>query len=487
MRGLGVVRVLVVAGAGSAMVWGATGSDARVDLSRAGDTRATSAVSTQSLTRSELVCPGPDRPGVAGSGSAQQTVAIQTASLPPTLLPPDDAGSRETGEVSATRLPGSAGDLVNAVTSRGGFTSTPVSGAGSVDIVGSAGLAPGLAALQVNDDRTATAQGLAMMPCPTTSTTSYLLAGGPQPGRLERIVLSNPSPNAVVARLSVLGAGKPQEVSVPARSRTVALLGEIDDTSPAPVVKVTTTSGTVAVAMADMAFEGTVPQGSELVGPATDPSTDAVIPAGLASGGRVSVRVGVPGKDEAVVRVQVLGPPDANVPDAVQTVPAGSSGTIDLTGLPLGRYALRVTADVPVVAAAESTTAKGPQGSIDNAWAPTAAPITTIAGTPVPHVPGVKSVLMLSSVGREAHVTVGSTDATGSTTTQLVTVPADGVASVSTGSASAVWVKTGGHAVYGALVLGGGDTKKQPLLSVAPLNPVPVSAKVIDAREGLPQ
>ncbi|KNX37742.1 DUF5719 family protein [Luteipulveratus halotolerans] len=486
MKGLGVARAALVAVAGTAMVWGASRTDASLDLTRSSDHRVAAAVDTGALTRAELVCPGPERPGSAGGGS--QDVQLLTASTPTSMLP-GSARAQGSGSVRAARLPVGQGGAPSVVAERGRVSTSTSAGAGAIDVLASGSLAPGLAALQVDDDRSDTSHGLSMAPCSSTAASSYLLAGGPQPGRLERVVLTNPSPNPVLARLSVLGTSRHQELTVPARSRTVTLLGSVDDTAGAPVVKVTSGSGSLGVAMSDTFLDGTRPVGNDLTGPATRPSTDAVVPAVFTGGERAAVRVGVPGNDDAVVRVQLLGTDDVEaVPDVVQTMAGGHSGTILLPKLPPGRYALRVTADVPVVAAAESVTGRAAGGASDLTWVPTSEPITAVAGTPVPRLPQMTSALMVSNPGdTDTQVVVGVTDAAGRTTPRTVRVPAGGLADIATPGAAAVWVRTTGAPVHAALVVGGSDGKGRPMLSAVPLNPAAVSAKVIDAREGVSQ
>ncbi|MDE9367708.1 DUF5719 family protein [Luteipulveratus sp. YIM 133132] len=483
MRGVGVARTAVVLVAGAAMVWGAGRTDARLDLSRPDDIRVAAPSDTRSLTRSEVVCPGPDRPGSPGTGAAAQDVQLITAGLPQEMLPDHPTGAG--GMITARTLPGSGALL--AVDRRGDVATGTVSGPSGVDIVGSGALAPGLTALQVDDDRAPATHGLAMTTCTRTASTSYLIAGGPEPGRLERVVLTNPSPNPVVARVSVLGTTHTQDVTVAGRSRAVTLLGAVDDTAQAPVVKVTSASGTLAVALSDLFQDGTRPVGSEVTGPARPPAQSSLIPAVLTGAGPVSVRIGVPGAEDAVVRVQVVGPSEDPVPDAVRTVAAGSSGTITLPDLPAQRYALRITSDVPVVAAAESVSGRGTGGATDIAWMPTSEPITAVGGTPVPRVPGASAALVLSAEeDAEQVVTVGLTDTSGTTTPQRVRIPAGGVANVPTGSATAVWVRTTARPVHAALVVSGSE-RGRPMLSAVPVSPVAVAAKVMDSREGLPQ
>lgn len=485
MRGLGAVRAAVVALAGVGLVWGAGQVDGRVDAARPEDKPPAAAVSlgSQALTRSELICPGPDRPGVPGTSADTQSVQVLSTTVPQTLLP-RGATREANGSVVGERLPASGGSAYGAPSARGIVASGSVSGAGSVDLIGSGSLAPGLAGLQVADDSTPTARGLALAPCTGTAATSYLIAGGAEPGRLERLVLSNPSANPVSARVSVLGTGSSQQILVPGRSRKVTLLGAVNDTATAPVVQVASSGGgALAVAMADMAYDGTTPRGSEIVTPTAVPSRSAVIPAVFAVGGPVQVRVGVPGNEDAVVRVQVLGGDDT-IPDAVATIDASSSGTMSVPDLPQGRYSLKVTADVPVVAAAESTTAAtGFTGAAETMWMNATLPIETLAGAPIPPIAGGSATLQLTALDHAQKVPVTTTAPSGVATSRLVAVDADSVVQVPLAGGASVWVGATGHPVHAALVVNSRDAQGTRVSGI-PLTPVPVSAKVVDAHEG---
>ena len=80
------------------------------------------------------------------------------------------------------------------------------------------------------------------------------------------------------------------------------------------------------------------------------------------------MRVAVPGKDQAIVRVRAIDTSGAVALDKVQTIDAGASKGVTLTGLKAGDYDVQVTSDVPVAASAMSRTADS--GTTDLTWSP---------------------------------------------------------------------------------------------------------------------
>ena len=135
--------------------------------------------------------------------------------------------------------------------------------------------------------------------------------------------------------------------------RTVVLLDAIAGQENVPVLHVVASGGEVAAVLDDTWLDGVVPRGGDDAAPAAAPAREQVVPA-VRVDGAASVRVAVPGADEAVVQTRVLtaGGPRPVPRDAVVRVAGHSSRDIDLSALPRGAYAVQVRADVPVVAAA---------------------------------------------------------------------------------------------------------------------------------------
>lgn len=478
MKGLGAVRTVVVAAAGVGLVWGAGQIDGSLDLAQASDAKSASAGVTP-VSHTELVCPGADRPGVKGVADQDQLATILTASAPSKLLPKTPAD----GSVTASTLPGDQ-SVPGTIVKRGATRPIRVDGPAGIDLTAKDGLAPGLAATQVGLERAASVKGLTMAPCAAPAPTSYLAAGGSKSGQAERVVLTNPAPNPVPVTVSVLGTSDRQSVTVPSRSRKVVVLGSVNDTAKAPVVKVSASRGTIGAALVESTFAGAVPRGTEVVGPSQQPGrTQIVSPVMASKGGDSGVRVGAPGSKDAIVRLSIIAPEGREAPDdIVRTVPGGSGTDIGLPDLPSGHYAVRVTSDEPVVAVGRSRLTKDTKKPGDMLWSPATAPLSGLGGTAVPKVPGGSASLVLAAPGGSARTAaVSRTDADGTVHTERVTVPAGQTRSVALKSAAAVWVKPTSKPVSAALLVKGKDGK-QPLLSGVALPPVSVSARSTDAQ-----
>lgn len=480
MKGLGAVRTVVVAAAGVGLVWGAGQVDGGLDLAQASDAKSASA-GVSPVSHTELVCPGADRPGVKGVADQEQLATILTASAPSKLLPKTPA---DDGSVTASTLPGDQ-SVPGTIVKRGATRPIRVDGPAGIDLTAKDGLAPGLAATQVGLERAASVKGLTMAPCAAPAPTSYLAAGGSKSGQSERLVLTNPAPNPVPVTVSVLGTADRQSVTVPSRSRKVVVLGSVNDTAKAPVVKVSAGRGTIGAALVESTFAGAVPRGTEVVGPTQQPGrTQIVSPVMASKGGDSGVRVGVPGSKDAIVRLSIVAPEGREAPDdVVRTVPGGSSTDIGLPNLPSGHYAVRVTSDEPVVAVGRSRLTKDGKKPGDMLWSPATAPLSGLGGTAVPKVPGGSASLVLAAPGASARTAaVSRTDADGTVHTERVTVPAGQTRSVALKSTAAVWVEPTTSKPVSASLLVTGKDGKQPLLSGVALPPVSVSARSTEAQ-----
>jgi hypothetical protein len=118
-------------------------------------------------------------------------------------------------------------------------------------------------------------------------------------------------------------------------------------------VQVNAQGGEVAAVLSDTWLDGVIPRGGDDVVPVAAPASEQVI-AGVSIVGLATLRVAVPGDNEAVVESRVLTPtgPRALPSGGVTRVAGHSTKDIDLGSLPPGAYAVQVRADVPVVAAA---------------------------------------------------------------------------------------------------------------------------------------
>ena len=265
-----------------------------------------------------------------------------------------------------------------------------------VQVRASGSLAAGVAGEQEWSADTKELRGLVTTPCTSARADSWLLAGGGSPGRQERLVLVNPGANEVVVGLSLHGRTGPiasptgTGITVPAHGRAVVLLDALAGTEEMPAVHVQASGGTIAAFLDDVWLDGSVPAGADTTPRAATPSTTQIVPA-AALAGAGALRVVVPGRQEAVVRVRLIGA-DGGLPlpgggDGVTRVAGGAVAELSLAKVPTGTYAVEVTADVPVVAAAFIQRRAGSDPG-DFAWTPSTAAITGTAGATFAPVDG---------------------------------------------------------------------------------------------------
>jgi hypothetical protein len=506
MRGLGIARAALVGVAGAALVLGATRLDGTVDL---GPTSAT-AVSDQSqkpttvpVAQTGLLCPGPERLGVSGGLKATQRVTALAAAAPDAALPAEARSSAE-GTLRAHKISDSGQSKAHARESKGQGTSgrstssLDLDAAGGVLFLAGGDFAPGAAAMQYSLVREGDGRALTTVACGQPQAHSWLVAGGAQAGRLERVVLVNPAANAVTVDLQVLGAhGKVASESgrgvvVPPRGRTAVLLDSIAGLEKTPVVQVTAHGGEVYAAINDTWLDGVVARGGDTARATAAPSREQVI-AGVSVDGSASLRVAVPGDAQAVVQTRVLtteGP--RRVKHDVVRVGGHSARDIDLSDLPAGTYAIQVRADVPVVAAAtvEHGRSTGSKSKLDRkatdlAWTPSSAAVEGLAGTPLPPAGrhGLTNALTLTSTGAKAPVSVTTVDANGKATTRRFVLAADAVRSVPLESATSVWVGTDADSVHAAVLTTAEAEDDGPLVAALPLVSSPLVATQAPIRQ----
>ena len=190
------------------------------------------------LTSSTTVCPGPQDLGVTGlpgTSASHGRVDLLGAAAPAAALPAGVAGAGG-GTLAFSALPGKGAlrtPLSGGDRDRGKVVTAYVSSAKSAVLNGTGALAPGAVALQRSLTGSGDGRGLVTTACGPAAAEAWLLAGGAQPGRRERVVLTNPGPNAVTVDLEVLGARGPvpspngRGVVVAPYGRTVVLLDAI--------------------------------------------------------------------------------------------------------------------------------------------------------------------------------------------------------------------------------------------------------------------
>ncbi|MBD8063082.1 DUF5719 family protein [Oceanitalea stevensii] len=232
-------------------------------------------------------------------------------------------------------------------------------------------------------------RGLAATSCQSPSTSAWLVGGSTQPGDSAQLVLSNVGQTPASVTLSGWGSTGALDLStagtvlVPAGGQRIVLL-EALAADPRVAVHVAATGGEVTALVQDSRLRGLVPAGTDLVAPSVPPAETVVVPGiflGQSSGEEAdapAVRVVNPGEETATVTLELLGTegPEA-VPGAEELVlDPGAVVDVSLTGIPEGPWSAVVSADLPVTAAAVTTTV-GRAGEedpgtapVDRAWAP---------------------------------------------------------------------------------------------------------------------
>jgi len=393
-RAVGLVALL-----GVGLVLGTTHLPAQFDLANRLTPGAPKSGGAEPVTRTRVICPGPEAVGIeALADRPAQAVSMSAVAAPAESLPSGIGTDGGAGLLTISQLPPGTGSAARG-TVRGHVVSLRLSTARSAVITGAGAMAPGTVATQWSWIRRGNARGVFTTACAPPAESSWLVAGGAEPGRLEHLVLANPGPNPVTVDLSVLGASGParpangQGLVVAGRSRRVILLDAIAGREPSPVVHVTARGGTVAAVLSDSWLDGVVARGGDDSGPVAPPALEQVI-AGVPIDGPAIVRVAVPGDGEAVVQSQVLTPdgPRPLPAGGVTRIAAGSATDIDLSSLPAGAYAVQVRGDVPVVAAVMVQRRRAARAPSDLAWSGASSPIRTLGGLALPGGKGRETV-----------------------------------------------------------------------------------------------
>jgi hypothetical protein len=466
LSGRSVARAALVAAAGAGLVLGATRLPASWAMRTGADASAdASSAVAPALTGASVVCPGSELMGARGVDDVLLGGSVVAATAPARAL----AGLELSAKPGAVRIaPLASGRAASSSVTkkRGAALSYDYSGPRAVMVTGTQSLSAGLVAGQQWAVSSDTVRGLVSSACGEATSDAWLLAGGGDPGRQERLLLANPSSNPVTVDVELHGAkgvvDSPNggDIVVPPRSRVNFLVDAISGSEPTPAVHISTRGGLVRAVLNDTWLDGARAAGSDDAGPTAPPSTHQVIPA-VPVDGTGRVRVGVPGDQEAVVQTRALTVegPKALPSGGVRRVAGGAVADIDLTGLPNGFYAIEVKSDVPVVAGASVSRRTAPDEVGDFAWIPSARPAPRLLGMAVPeHQPGVPGTparsLALTASGDDVVAEVLVATEKGATTSQRTTVSSDTVAEVKlpAGTAS-VWVRRlSGGELRGAVV-----------------------------------
>lgn len=374
--------------------------------------------------------------------------------------------------------------------------------------------APGFVASQGLRATGEDATGVAATPCGPPAADLWFVSGGGEPGRQERLLLSNPGSSPVSIDLTVLpgasadsaeqgatdttgteGTGSDDTgsddaasedaasedtgpdaatstVVVPAGERRSVLLDGLAGTTAAQVVHLQSSGGVVSAAITDEWLEGVDPAGVEVSGPTSAPAQRLVVPANVNGSARGAV-IGAPGEEDAVVEIRSLGEGGSTSVEVV-TVPAGSSVEVDLPTID-GLHSWALDADVPVVAASWTAVGSPSEGTGDVSWSVATPPVERLGGAALPPSLSDGSQMRVAVASAEATSVEVVTVRDGAVSTQTIELQADhgGIVEVEEG-ASAVWVRPDGAAVHAAAMI----SRPGGLTSV-PLMPTPVSVRSV--------
>lgn len=438
------------------------------------------------VTASAVSCPGPETEGLPTVPAVAGTATVLAATAPAEALTgvPLAPGA---GALTVRAVP--EGAALGETTRRAGVVSAVLRGPVAAEVAATGSLAPGLAALQTWLRYDGVQRAQVATPCVAPKAELWLVGGGGQSARRERVVLTNPGANAVSADVTVLGlsglipTASGKNVPVPPHGRVTLLLDALVGPEPAPVVHVVATGGVLTGVLQDSWVDGTVGRGADDATPSADPAREQVVPAVFVAG-PARLRIAVPGADEAVAQVRVLTAtgPQALPGDGVVRVPGSSVRELDLGSLPPGAYAVQVRADRPVVAGAMVERRSGGQGPSDLAWTTSTAPVTVVAGLPLP--PKTTGALMLVATGSPAAGTVVTVSAAGAVESKDVTVAADSVTAIDISGQEQVWLRRTDGTLRAGLSMSLADpSNPAPLLSIVPLGSLAVSATQIPVHQ----
>ncbi len=250
--------------------------------------------------------------------------------------------------------------------------------------------APGdaLAATGIVQPDTTEVSGLAAAECLSPTRTSWLVGGSTTVGRTSWIVLSNADAVDAVVDLTLWGDAGPIDavgttgIIVAAGAQRIVPLAGIAVDEPSPVVRVSSTGGSVAATLQTSIVRGLTPSGVSIVTPINEPALRHVIPALPVINGRVALeRSTADGGADGLPALRLLAPGDIAAQVTVRLVPIeGGVGLVTeatlepgvvldlpVTNLADGEYGVIVDATEPIVVAGRTSTAGTSAAGVETA------------------------------------------------------------------------------------------------------------------------
>ncbi|NIJ04142.1 DUF5719 family protein [Frigoribacterium faeni] len=294
--------------------------------------------------------------------------------------------------------------------------------------------------------------GFASAPCAEPTSSTWLVGGSTETGRVSLVVLVNPTDvNATVDLGIAAEEGRVQGpgidgIVVAPRSQKVVPLSGFATGLVSPVVHVQSRGGRIVASLQQSVVRTLDPGGVDVVSGGAAPARQVVVPGivvrdSASLEGAVSepssadlqsvVRVYVPGDEAAQVSV-TLSTADGTSVQFQTRAEAGRVTDVPVDGLGDGTWTATLVSQVPVLAGARTSTIS-PEGAVDLAWA-SAAP--ALRGDTLVQVPqGEGPTLSVANPGTEAATaTVGVGDAE----PQQVSVPAGSTVDVAVAAGDVV-------------------------------------------------
>jgi hypothetical protein len=278
-----------------------------------------------------------------------------------------------------------------------------------VPVAADSRVAPLVAGSQSQTVATETLAGFAAASCAEAASDVWLVGGSTDIGRSTLVLLSNPTTVVATVGLRVYGEtglvdapGSTGILVQPGTQRVVSLAGLAPNLK-SPIVHVQSQGGQVVASLEQSLISGIVPEGVDLIGATRSPSLEQTLPGVTVTSaavvnptaeatelqeGAASVRMLVTGDKPATVQIGAISEGGANSGTSIQVqIPAGIATEVPLAGLAPGGYAVTITSDRPVVAAATASTSDA--GGKDFAWFTSAEPmdgdfLVTAAPGPAP-------------------------------------------------------------------------------------------------------
>ncbi len=433
----------------------------------------TASLGTVSVPRDAEVAEGADAEGAAGSAEAAAAELV--------------AG----GE--ATPLEGESARVAGAVRGAEAPEGTDAGTAGGVGVAVVAepvdGVAPLVAAGGIWRSDTGDLRSLTALPCAPAGSEQWLVGGSTTVGSSALLTLANPGDTPIT--VTVTGWGQLGPVDLPMLTGMVIapqeseeyLVEASDATLERLALRVQATGGVVGASLLDTRLDGFTARGTDTVAPTAAPALELVIPAMVIAAPPEGVedppvpgvvRILNPGSEPALTSLTLLtADGESSIPGADSFwVDPGAVFDIALDGLPPGEHAVAVSADQPVVAAAELRHTLA-DGGTERAWvsAIPAAQRLTLA-TPGLRTEADSAVLVLTN-GTDGDATARVTHYGGDgqeIAASDVVVPARGTATVTDLEGTAGLAVDATAGVHGALVLRA-EVPEGPMVAVLVAEP----------------